>query len=462
VRIEEHDGKEERKIVTAMVVNDYVVGRVSCRYAPDLFDSPWANLVASWCHEFYQRYRKAPGHAIEGLYDRWASRGAIDEATSELVGKFIGTLLEEYDRSDEINGEYLVDLAGKHFNRVRLKRLFTAGADALEAGELDFALEKVNNYRHVELGTDALVDPYTDIDIHIRTLLKSNNQQVEYPGKLAKFFYGLLGRDCFVVFQAPMKRTKSFWVYDVAHRALMQRRRVLYLQIGDMGEDQVTRRLEARLCYRPVRKGTYRYPTSFKRTADKQSYEIKFATRTMKDDLTLEEIRRAQEKFRKHYLRSKRSYFQMLITPTMSVADIRARIQHLQVFDDWTPDVIALDYADLLAPPKGVIDKREQINENWKQLRMLNLETHSLLVTATQSNSKAHKQRSQGRDNFSDNQLKMAHVTSMLGINATEDERDDDVARLNVVVSREGASREGAEVFTASCLSLANPAVLCC
>jgi hypothetical protein len=64
-----------------------------------------------------------------------------------------------------------------------------------------------------------------------------------------------------------------------------------------------------------------------------------------------------------------------------------------------------------------------------------------------------------GREHFSEDKRKMAHVTGMVGINQTRREKERGVYRLNWVVLREGEFIEEHCVHVAGCLGLANPAM---
>lgn len=462
MRVEDKTGgKEERRILTGMIVNKQVLSRIHGRWEQKLFESPWANLVASWCIKHYDKYKRPPKAEVETLYDRWAAKATHDKATVEIVGRFLGGLSDEYKRGNKINVDFLMDRADQYFKKIRFKRLAEDIKACVDSDDVEKAQVIYDKYKHIDLGPSEFTDPYTQIDIHQRAFDHKVEQMVNYPGVAGWFFQELLARDCFVAIQAPMKRQKSFILFDIVHRALMERRKVCYFQIGDMSESQVTRRQQARMCNQPVKAKKYWFVTSLKATKD--GYKPRGEWREAKSDLTIKRIKRAQREFRDRYIKSKKSYLRQLVQPVMGMADIRNRIMQLQDSEDFTPDVVVIDYADLLQAPKGLKDdKREQINENWKDLRRLSLELHCLLVTATQSNAKAHKLARQGRSSFSDNQLKQAHVTSMVGINANEAELKDNVARLELLFSREGVHPEGTQIYTANCLALANPIIRSC
>ncbi len=154
------------------------------------------------------------------------------------------------------------------------------------------------------------------------------------------------------------------------------------------------------------------------------------------------------------------SYFKLFTHPngSIGVAGLRSIIQSHER-QGWVPDVIVVDYADILAPPYGVVDSRHQIDATWRQLRGLSQDTHSLVVTATQSDAASYDTEVLSRKNFSEDKRKFAHVTDMVGINATSREMDDGIYRLNHIVIREQKNSERKVVHVAGSLDIGHPAL---
>jgi len=125
--------------------------------------------------------------------------------------------------------------------------------------------------------------------------------------------------------------------------------------------------------------------------------------------------------------------------------------------DGWEPDAVVLDYADILAPPKGVKEKRDQINENWMHLRRVSQDFHCLVLTATQADAKSYGKRLLTKQNFSDDRRKHDHVTAMLALNALDEEKELGVMRINYLDRREAAYTESGEVWVAGCLDIGCP-----
>ncbi|MHB8407803.1 MAG: DnaB-like helicase C-terminal domain-containing protein [Acidiferrobacterales bacterium] len=79
-------------------------------------------------------------------------------------------------------------------------------------------------------------------------------------------------------------------------------------------------------------------------------------------------------------------YIKEFPTKTASVQTIRSYIQRLQASKDFHPDIVVIDYADLLRSTRGLGEKRYELEAVYEELRALAQELDVVLVTADQSN----------------------------------------------------------------------------
>ena len=73
-------------------------------------------------------------------------------------------------------------------------------------------------------------------------------------------------------------------------------------------------------------------------------------------------------------------------TKTASVQTIRSYLQRLQATKEFTPDIIVVDYADLLRSAKGYGEKRHELESVYEDLRALSQEFNAVVITADQTN----------------------------------------------------------------------------
>lgn len=459
MRIKTLDGKEERQILLGLVVSDQVLTRIADKYEKDLFRNKWANLVAGWCVKFYQNYRKAPGKQIEGIFTRWAEKNE-DKTTIELVELFLDSLSKEYDGA-EINAEYLTDRAAEYFNKVKLRKTLQDSLDLLDSGQYDDAETKVGSYGRIEMGIEAGCKPLNETNCYRVANSEENEALITYPGPLGNFFGNRLSRDNFIVFQAPEKGKKSFWLLDIVYRGLMERNKVLYLTVKDMSQKQVLDRWQARMTGYPtdlddLRLGTYKYPRRMKRVKGDTSPTVIHKRVRTNGPLDESKVFKAQKLFRDTHLRSDRTFFHMRCLDSLSVGEIETIICRLRDYEGFVPDILVLDYIDVLDPPKHVKDFRHQVNHIWGDLSSLRLKYHCLLVSATQGDANSYN-TVQTRSNFSEDKRKLGHVSGMIGLNQMQKDEKYQLMNLNWIAMRGVRPRS---VWTAGCLSLSNPAII--
>jgi hypothetical protein len=464
MKITSYQTEDERAVLTGMIVSDRVLARIFPRLEGERkpFSSKWSNIVAGWCLNYFASYKKAPRKHILSLFRDWAEK-AQDEGTVGSVEKYLSTLSEDYERAaKELNVDYLIDRAARHFNSVRLEKLAKSVEADLLRKDSDAALEKINSFRKIRLATTDMVNFFQDKELLMDLFFaEEEDVMIHYPKDLGEFFGPHLCRDGFIAFLAPEKRGKSFWLLDLAWRAAVKdKRRTLFYSVGDMSKKQVARRLYARSTRRPERKGSVRIPVRV--GLIKGRTQVKTREETNLEPISMGEVIRAHRQIQMSSARSE-SLLKYHCTGNgeTSVADIEADIA-AWILKGWVPDVVVIDYADILAPEAGAAkqDFRHQVNITWQALRRLSQRYHILVVTATQSDTVSYGQELLRRSNFSEDKRKLSHVTGMVGLNQTEEEKRKGIYRLNWIVLREGPSSENRVVHVAGCLAIANPAIV--
>lgn len=471
MKIDSRDGRDQRRFLAAMIMDDTFLARIAQAWkdkdSHGPFKDRWTNLVGSWCVKHWRDYGKAPKKIIEQIFKDWEARHP-DSELAECVAGFIAEVSSDWQKSEGedpvIAAEYNLDRAGDYFNGVKIDRLIEDLQVARDTNRNQEAISLVQGFKRVELGVESSVNPLTDHNL-IKTVLSKRriDPLIHYPGDLGRFFGRTLERDAFIAFQGVEKSGKSFWLLDMVWRALRERRKVAYFCTGDMSQEQCLFRFYTRAAYRPLVSEdgwpcTVRYPTCIvpgdrENPPDVKPKEKRFNMPKKAD------VIKAVDKFTKHQLRSNQEFLNLWVKPagTVTVPSIRARLLEWEQESGFHPDVIVIDYADVLAPITTRFEKRDQIGETWEALRGLSQEQHCLLVTATQAASSGYGKYLQTQQDFSENKMKNAHVTGMVGINQWGNEKSVDVVRLNWIDRREGQTPP--QVHVAGCRALANPAV---
>jgi len=445
------EGSDIRRVLGSMVADPVVCARVSSHWdVGGLFSGSCENRLASWCVQHFRSYDNPIGADLESRFDEWAvTRNGDGEV--QLMEKLIRHVMSDYEKlGDGGSQEYVLDIAGRLFNQVRMEKLIRQVEADLDRRHVVDAHDKLARYSRLELGTGSIIRPGSDFECWQDSFDHSdNNVLIRYPGALGQFVEDELSRDSFVAFLGTAKVGKTWWLIDLAYRAVRRRKRVVYCEAGDLSKRQILRRLGQRCLRRPTRGGVYVRPVSFGTRDDLVTEEVSYQAITAQDCF---------HGWRK--VTAGKDRFRLLCFPNSSLTvDMISSQLSDWAGEGWAPDVVVIDYADILAPPVGVMDKRDQINENWKHLRRITQEYHCLVATATQADSKAMKSDLLRRENFADDRRKYDHVTAMWGLNTSEKDKDRGTIRVNYLVRREGEFVETRVVHVAACLGLGMPIV---
>jgi hypothetical protein len=473
VKVKRKEVGPERRIVTGMIVQPAVLGRIVGKWEKGgLFRSEWANIIGQWCVDHFLKYKKAPGKDITAWFEAWAED--MDKDSVSLVDRFLTSLSGEYARlKKDINPELLIDQAGNYFNLVNAERSVEKMQGFIENGEVEKAITVREKMRRIELGATGWVDVLRDTSAVEQAFQDKQDVLIKYRGALGQFMGSALERDGFIAFMAPEKRGKTFWLLDIAWRGMEQQRKVAFFSVGDLSQSQMMRRFLVRAAKRPMRPSRRRtenqqsgaryeamIPVRFERGDD--GVEIDHEIKTWNGPLTLAQAQAACAKVIQR-VKSKDSLLRLSTHPNSSI-NINGVVDYLNRWDrdGWSPDIVVIDYADILAPVNGAAETRDQINLTWKLLRRLSQERHCLVVTATQSDSASYNTDLIRMDNFSEDKRKFGHATGFIGINQTATEKTLGQYRLNWPVLREEESYVDEVVHCAGSLAIANPSMMSC
>lgn len=463
MKVEVKDGKSEQQVVIGMITDSAALGRIATKWGKDMLPSKWSNMIGGWCVNYFNEYGKAPRRTIRSLFDSWVEKGRRDKEVVNQVDRFLSGLSDEFTKSKKHNPDYIVDLAAKVFNIHRARKIVEGVEADLTNGDLDKAWARFSGSDKVELGEGACIDVLGDVDAIREAFEYKRDPLIEFDGALGQFWQDAIERDAFISLLGPEKRQKTWFEIDLAWRAMMQRRRVAFFEVGDMSQNQIMRRFMVRASGRPLRPCTVRYPTKIKRRKKQQENEpalVQFKEREFKKALTWRTAVQACEQLRTDKLKSNDALLKLACYPndTVSIKDIRTVLDGW-VRGGWVPDIVVIDYADILAPINDNDDERVGINKTWKQMRALAQTLHCCVITATQANRGSYKAFTLGREHVSDDKRKHAHVTGMLGLNQTAMEKESQIMRLNWLDLRERDFSETKCVHLAGCLAIGNPAV---
>jgi hypothetical protein len=289
---------------------------------------------------------------------------------------------------------------------------------------------------------------------------------------------------------------------DMSMRAYKQKRKVAFFQAGDMTEGQQLKRICIYLAkksnlgrytgvmYEPVRDCIYNQGNDCKKEERACTFGV-FEDKSVKDlryDITEQDLITAWEEYSDYkpchhceeyennfwgvpwlrqveveepltveeakkviseFFREGKFKLATYANDTLSIKTINASLDVWEKQDGFIPDVIVIDYADLLIYEGYEKDFRQQQNKIWKGLRNLSqTRGNPLVITATQADAASYEKNSLRMNNFSEDKRKYGHVTAMYGLNQDTKDREKKIGlmRINAIVQREGEFYNSKEV----------------
>ena len=497
-KVKEFDATIERRIVIGMVVSSDFLIEASAIFQESLFRIPALRLAAKWCLDFFGEYGEAPGAHFQDIYESHVRSGEIVDTMREELEVIFSQLSEEFIENPQLNVRYLLRQLE---DLMKCRSLLSLGEDLVTLAKENSLLEAEDalySFKPIARAGITWSDPFDLKDSQVDALSREANVLFRLPGAVGDLI-GPVERDSFIGIQAPEKRGKTFWLWEFALRAAFNRCNVAFFSLGDLSDVQNWRRVFGWVLKSSRRKAgkevlvpvldCLRGQRGDCSDCDSEPvWDVK-AERLMPWDQAPDHVsctacskKRgsefigsywyqketippflpgvAQERMRSLSKRFGGKTIRLECHPAgqRNVAYFRTVLDLWEKRDGWTADVVVFDYADIFAPESsGEKETRHQINATWMALRGLSTERSIAVITATQAAKTSYSKSQQDTTDVSEDKRKLGHVTSMLGLNQTIDEKRAKLMRVSQLVHREDDFDMHQNVVVLQCLEMSRP-----
>ena len=375
----------------------------------DYFEFPSHQKMYTVICDFYSTYSKSPTD------DQLLEEVKKIQVSHELFGDYKDELacINELDEKSLDNQEYYIDLVEEFAKEQAIKEAILKSVDHLKKKNYEAIEDEVRAAfsvnRNVDLGTDYFTsvqerwDRLNDSskEPKFRTPFESINEALE--GGLAHKELGMV--------VAPPGVGKSLFLANQAARSILDGYNVLYISL-EMGEDRVAQRLDS------------------------------IFTRIKQRELScrVEDIEDRLQMISEQWENRGRLVIKEFPTKRMSVTGLRAFLNQLKNYQDFTPDVLIIDYLELMKTDKDAAEYQAQ-ERLAQELRGIASESGILVWTATQTNREGKKVNIITDAELADSYGKIRVCDLVFSINQTEQEFDGGTARLFLMKSRNGRAR---------------------
>lgn len=483
----------EQRVLIGMIVSDQFCKEIIPILKLDFFKNEYIKKVASWITHYHKRYEQAPKKQIQTLYDDFSHE--LNEDESELVEDILERASKEYAQNTEnFNAKYLVDIAKPYFHERNVEILRERLTELTRSGRYEEAEDAIKNYKEVAQQQSVWSSPL-DSEEEIKKTFESDKSSSLFS------FDGLLGQICgefkrgwFISWQGGYKFGKTWWLIETAMSAIENGLKVAFISL-EMSRDDIHQRFYQRIIPSCEEEGQYWVPVfdckknllnncdePAKPRQEKVAVSDSGVDYEAYPDHRICNACRGNKKFEpfpwlRKVHREQASYSTFKRLPEMvelmfgrdllrvasyprfsaSMKDIENDLDILEWTEDFTPDVIIIDYADIIAPSDTRLTGRDRHDETWKMLGGLAGKKSASLFTATQGTREVLESYAQRQTHTSEDIRKLGHVDIKLGINQVDSEKDMKVQRINILVHRHRKFNINDHVLVAQDLEAGQP-----
>jgi replicative DNA helicase len=378
---------------------------------PEYFEFPSHSKIYTLVRDHYEKYKRLPSDdfILQEVKSNKSERESLHDYSDEL--QYINRL----DTSAIEGEDYYLDLIETFAKREAMKDAIKQSLLLIKEDRMEETETLVRKALTVSRSVDVGQKYFSDINDRwdrtynaeakdkYKTLLPSLNHSLE----------GGLGEKELAMVIAPPGVGKSLWLVNQAVQSMIEGRKVLYVSL-EMSEDKIAQRFDSVVSLIP------------------QGH--------LKDGSAQLKVSERLSIFQSNFPES-RLVIKEFPTGTANVNGLRALLVQLKNYEDFTPDVIIVDYLELLRPVRENQHEYQAQQRIAEELRGLAMETRVLLWTATQTNRQGRAVKVITDAELGDSYGKIRTCDFAVSLNQSEQEFDEGRMRAYVVKSRNGRPR---------------------
>lgn len=419
-------GALQENTLTLVCVSDKYCRLVRNAVPTNLFSTLLYRDIVERVYSYIDKFGKAPGaHLPDLLEDLLAEKSQRSQAVDSLLHS-ISQL------SQNFNEEYVARQLEQFIRQQQLKLCVVEATKAIQDNDLDRAENVMTKAMKTRLALfDAgltLDDVYTNLSAGDpeSDMLLSGIPELDQFGHVPK-------RKESHVLMAPTKRGKTWWLTNLAKRALMQRLKVLVVTL-EVSADIYGRRILQSMYSLTKREGQeikipYLEMDDEGKLTDMYLRELK-GRPALSNKADVKELGRKLAKFRP----SQNIIIKQFPTRMLTIPQLIAYMDGLEAQRNFIPDVLILDYPDLMSLDTSKY--RFDLEDIYNRLRGIAIDRNMMLASVTQSNREGADAKQTGEKHVGESYAKIQGADTFLAYSQTKAEHELQLARLYVVAGR--------------------------
>jgi len=378
---------------------------------PAYFEFPVHSRIYSVVRDHYEKYKTLPNDDFieQEIRDTKSAQESLHDYTDEL--QYINRL----DTSALDGADYYLDLIESFAKREAMKDAIKQAIVLIKEDRMEETEVLVRNALMISRSVDVGHKYFADVkDRWDRTYNaeETDKYKTVLPG-LNRSLEGGLGQKELAMVIAPPGVGKSVYLVNQAVTSMMEGRQVLYVSL-EMCEDKIAQRFDSVTTLIP--QSQLKEPAAQLRVDERLSI---FQTNFPGSRLVIKEFP----------------------TGTANVNTLRSLLVQLKNYEEFVPEVIIIDYLELLRPVRENQHEYQAQQRIAEELRGLAMENNVLLWTATQTNRQGRSVKIITDAELGDSYGKIRTADFAISLNQSEEEFDNGSMRAYVVKSRNGRPR---------------------
>jgi len=314
---------------------------------PHYFDNRITKSIFVAFRVSFEKYNKLPGRSV--LHDRLKKLGLDDSLQQKAFDVVYDTDMSQKDK------QYLLDEVKSFAKKARMRDALYKSVDLLQKDQFDEISELVKDALLFNVDINLGIDIWK-IDERYEKINQLHLDKVTTGWSLLdKILGGGVEKKGLFCFGAPAGIGKSIFLVNIGANALLANYNVAVYTL-EISEERLSMRYDACLSRIP-------------------SHELRSQIPELKNKMNEIKARTNGKLFIKEFA-----------TKQASVNTIRAHLEKLIVYEEFVPDIIIVDYADILRPSHRYGSKYEELGNIYEDLRGLAVEMKVPIVTASQTN----------------------------------------------------------------------------
>lgn len=405
---------------------------------PEFLSSSISEDILTLCYKYYDQFNKAP-----------------DEHFHDEVIRYFKNLKGEEKEKQDLFLDYLDKI--HNMSAPNPDYIITRLNDFVKAREFEFAIVQSSElvvkgkFREAEglmlkaiksgiEREDAGCEYLKDYSGIMERVNPENNiiipSGIKYIDRIIKGYE----KTDLVVWLGKPKGKKSWAMYDAAYMGLLRGKNVAIISMENT-RHQVETRLDM-MAGGLVDEKKGRNITVRRYEEEKEEFIV--------EDIYVESVYNMKEALnaRKKLMRmGGRLFIKKYPMGSITMLEIDRYLDYLERFEKFFPEILIIDYADILAPidPKKAL--RDQLNETYLYMKRIADERSIAVITGSQVNRESVNKPKVNVKAFAEDIRKAANCTKAIAICQTDEQEEiegiSQTGRLHVVVNRNGIMNVG-------------------